>query len=88
MLLRDWNLTEQSQVSLWIERNPIHGPCSEAILKMDLPKDKASVERLRSTVNYHSRFLPKLSELMQPTSNLTRPDDKWIWDSVHDSAFN
>lgn len=60
----------------------------EAILKMDLPKDKASVERLRSTVNYHSRFLPKLSELMQPTSNLTHPDDKWIWDSVHDSAFN
>ena len=34
----------------------------EAILKMDLPKDKGGVERLRGTEDYLLRFLPlKLS---------------------------
>lgn len=59
----------------------------EAILKMDPPKDKAGVERLRGTVNYLSRFLPKLSELMRPISNLTHPDAAWTWDSIHGSVF-
>ena len=36
---------------------------------MDRPKDKAGVERLRGTVNYLSRFLTKLSELMRTISN-------------------
>ena len=71
MLQWDWNLTEQRQVSFWIQRNPIHGhvvrneglkpdPSKiEAIFKMELPKDKGGVERLRGTVNYLS--IPKLS---------------------------
>lgn len=97
--LWNWNLPEQRQVSLWIERNPIRGPCSEqeglkpdlseieAVLTMDPPKDKAGVERLRGTVNNLSRFLPKLSDLTWLISDLTHPDAEWTWESVHDSAF-
>lgn len=59
----------------------------EAILKMDPPEDKAGVERLRGTVNYLSKFVPKLSDVMRPISTLTRPDAEWTWDSVHDKAF-
>lgn len=46
----------------------------EAILKMEPPTDKAGVERLRETVNYLSRFVPKLTDVMRPISDLTRPD--------------
>ena len=59
----------------------------EAIVKMKPPVDKAGVERLRGTVNYLSRFVPKLSDVMHPISDLTRPDVEWTWDSVHDKAF-
>ena len=59
----------------------------EAIVKMKPPVDKAGVERLRGTVNYLSRFVPKLSDVMRPISDLTRPDVDWTWDSVHDKAF-
>ena len=59
----------------------------EAVVKMDAPTDKAGVERLRGTVNYLSKFVPKLSEIMRPINDLTRPDTEWTWDSVHDKAF-
>ena len=54
---------------------------------MKPPVDKAGVERLKGTVNYLSRFVPKLSDVMRPISDLTRPDVEWTWDSVHDKAF-
>ena len=59
----------------------------EAIVKMKPPTDKAGVERLRGTVNYLSRFVPKLSDVIRPISDLTHPDVEWTWDSVHDKAF-
>ena len=59
----------------------------EAILKMEPPTDKAGVERLRETVNYLSRFAPKLTDVMRPISDLTRPDVEWSWTSSHDKAF-
>ena len=54
---------------------------------MKLPTDKAAVERLRGTVNYLSRFVPKLSAVLRPISVPTHPDVEWTWDSVHDKAF-
>ena len=59
----------------------------EAILKMEPPTDKAGVERLRGTVNYLSRFVPKLTDVMRPISDLTHPDVEWSWTSSHDKAF-
>ena len=47
----------------------------------------AGVERLRGTVNYLSRFVPKLTDVMRPISDLTRPDVEWSWTSSHDKAF-
>ena len=59
----------------------------EAIVRMEPTTDKAGVERLRGTVNYLSRFVLKLSDIIRPISDLTRPDVEWTWDSVHDKAF-
>ncbi|KAL9978632.1 hypothetical protein ACROYT_G016169 [Oculina patagonica] len=59
----------------------------EAITKTEPPTDKAGVERLRGTVNYLSKFVPRLAEVMRPINDLARPDTEWIWDSVQDKAF-
>lgn len=71
MLPWDWNLTEQRQVSFGFNEIPFMGhvvrneglkldPSKiKAIFKMELPKDKGGVERLRGAINYLS--IPKLS---------------------------
>ena len=59
----------------------------EAIVMMEPPTDNAGVERLRGTVNYLSRFFPKLSDVIRPISDLTLPDVEWTWVSVYDKAF-
>ena len=67
----------------------------EAILKMEPPTDKGGVERLRGTVNYLSRFVPKLTDVMRPISDLPilKPGDtvrmkpfalgQKSWDKAH-----
>ena len=59
----------------------------EAILKMEPPTDKAGVERLRGTVNYLSRFVSKLTDVMRTISDLTRPNIEWSWTPSHNKAF-
>ena len=60
----------------------------EAVLKMTKPENREAVERLRGTVNYLSRFIPKLTEKMHPTSQLTHKNVKWNWGPAQDSAFD
>lgn len=60
----------------------------EAILKMQKPRDVVEVQRFCGYVNYVSRFLPKLTDIMQPLRDLTRNDVEWSWTSTHDKAFN
>ena len=59
----------------------------KAIAKIKPPSDKAGVERLSGTVNYHSRFVSKLSVVISPISDQTHPNVEWTWDSVHEKAF-
>ena len=61
---------------------------TEAIATTNPPTDKTGVE-MRGTDNYLSRFefVPKLSDVIRPISDLTRPDVEWTWESVHDKAF-
>ena len=55
---------------------------------MEAPTDVAAVERLRGTVTYLARYLPKLSEVMRPISLLTHNDVDWSWGEIQDKAFN
>ena len=59
----------------------------EAVQNVAPPQDKAAVERLRRTVNYLSKFIPNLSDVMHPIYNLARPTSEWTWDAVHEKAF-
>jgi hypothetical protein len=59
----------------------------EAVIKMKAPTDREEVERLRGMVGYLSKFIPKLSEIMQLISLLLHKDVMWQWDSSQESAF-
>ena len=59
----------------------------EAILKMPRPENPKAVQRLLGTVNYLSRFLPKLSELSEPMRKLTVNDTPWHWETQQEDAY-
>ena len=50
-----------------------------AIQKMPPPRDVAAVQCLLGLVQYHSKFLPHLSELTRPLKELTKKDVVWTW---------
>lgn len=49
----------------------------QAIDEMPPPTDKTGVQRLNGFVNYLAKFLPQLSEAMEPIRQLTRKDVPW-----------
>lgn len=59
----------------------------EAITNMPKPKDIEGVQRLNGFINYLAKFLPKLSEVMEPIRRLTRKDTQWQWATEQDKAF-
>ena len=59
----------------------------EAVQNMVPPQDKASVERLRGTVNYLPKFVPNLADVMRPIYDLALPTSKWMWDAVHEESL-
>jgi len=46
----------------------------EAITKMPKPQNVEGIQRVNEFVNYLSKFLPKLPEVMRPIRRLTRKD--------------
>ena len=59
----------------------------EAIKKMPKPEDVEGVRRFCGFVNYLAKFLPKLSDVLEPIRQLTRDDIQWMWTATHDQAF-
>ena len=60
----------------------------EAIVNMPAPTKKDDIDRLRGMINYLARYLPKLSEVMQPLNELTHKNVAWTWNANHERAFN
>ena len=58
-----------------------------AIINMPTPTDVQSVQRLVGFVNYLSRFMPSLSDVLEPMRQLSRPDVAWHWDFPQQQAF-
>ena len=46
----------------------------KAILKLETAKTKEVINRLNGTLNYLSKFLPKLSRVLEPLRRLTQKD--------------
>ena len=59
----------------------------KAIAEMPKPQDKKAVERLLGTVQYLSRFLPKLSEVAKPLRQLTEKEVLFTWQQSQEEAF-
>ena len=59
----------------------------EAIRDMPCPTDVAGVQRLNGFVNYLAKFLPGLSDVMEPIRQLTKMDVPWNWSKTQDNAF-
>ena len=59
-----------------------------AIVEMPRPKDRGDILRLNGMVNYLSRFLPHLSDVMKPLRDLTHKDAAWCWDDLQEKAWN
>ena len=59
----------------------------EAILKMERPGDKEAVERLRDTVTYLARYVPKLTDVFRPIAALAQHDVDWMWSDTQEQTF-
>lgn len=59
----------------------------EAVLKMKTPEDITGVKRLCGLVQYMARFLPELSDTLEPLRKLTRKEVDFIWDENCELAF-
>ncbi|KAL8609234.1 hypothetical protein ACOMHN_036678 [Nucella lapillus] len=59
----------------------------EAVRDIPKPMDVEGVRRFCGFVNYLAKFLPKLSEVLEPIRQLTRDNVPWMWTATHDQAF-
>ena len=59
----------------------------EAIVKLEAPQNITEIQRLGGMVNYLAKFLPQLSEVMEPIRKLTIKDVPWIWEEEQMKAF-
>ena len=69
------------------EKGPQVDPAKvKAVLEMPTPNDVASVRRFIGFTNYLSKFLPRLSDALEPLRKLTSSDVEWFWTDMHGSA--
>ena len=54
---------------------------------MERPSDKEAVERLRGTVTYLARYVPKLTDVFRPIAALVQHDIDWVWSDAQEQAF-
>ena len=59
----------------------------KAVQQMPRPTSKKELLGLLGFVNYLSKFLPKLSEVVQPLREMTAKETKFIWSQQHETAF-
>ena len=58
----------------------------KAFLEMPCPEDVAGVQRFLGFVNYLSKFMPRLSDHVEPLRQLTHKDRAWNWTAEHERA--
>ena len=59
----------------------------KAINDMPKPTNKKGVERILGFVNYLSRYLPKLAEVVAPLRQLTEKAIPFYWETQQEKAF-
>ena len=59
----------------------------KAITNMKPPTSLQELRRYLGMVNYLAKFLPNLSDILQPLHMLTKRDVTWTWSESQESAF-
>lgn len=59
----------------------------KTIRDMPCPSDIKGVQRLGGFVNYLAKFLPHISDVIAPISNLTKTGVSWTWSQIHEENF-
>ena len=59
----------------------------ETIKEMPSPTDVTGVQCLNGFVNYLAKFLPRLSDVMEPIRQLTRKNVPWNWSNTQERAL-
>ena len=60
----------------------------KAITEMPRPEKPEDVSRLNGMVNYLSRFLPNLFNVMKPFRDLTHKDVEWCWSDAQEQSWS
>ena len=68
-----------------IEPDPVK---VQGIMNMPNPTDKSEILTLQGTVNYLAKFLPQLSDVMQPIRELAKDDVEFVWGKAQSDAFD
>ena len=55
----------------------------DAILNMEEPQNKTELQRFNGMINYLGKFIPNLSSLNKPLSELLEKDVAWHWTDKH-----
>ena len=59
----------------------------DAICKMSAPENVTELRRLLGMANYLCRFLPDLSTVLKPMTDLLKSDMAWVWSTSQEHAF-
>ena len=59
----------------------------QSIIDLTPPTNVTEVQQLSGMINYLSKFLPGLSDVMKPIRMLTLKDTEWKWGNAQKSAF-
>ena len=58
-----------------------------AVQQMPSPADKPALLRFFGIVNYMNKFIPNLTDLIQPLRELLQKDVEWLWSERQEIAF-
>ena len=61
---------------------------AQAILNMPPPTNVNEIRVFMGLVNFYRRFLPDLSRVAAPLTNLTKKDTPFTWEAPHQAAFS
>lgn len=59
----------------------------EGIQQYPAPKNRKQVKRFIDLLSYEKKFLYSISETVKPLYNLTKKNEPWQWEDMHQKAF-
>ena len=61
---------------------------TQAVGDWNLPKTVKQLQAFRGFINFYQTFIQRAAEKSLPLTELTKKDQKWIWEDKHQQAFD